>query len=52
MFLEVEVAMYNETRECPRRFDCCEFMMFDCCGHDCWEPSLEHPDQDDPDFIG
>ena len=45
-------------KKCNNRFDCVNFMVYDCCGYDCLDDDdfivLDRCDQDfdDPDFIG
>lgn len=45
-------------KRCNNRFDCVNFMVYDCCGYDCLDDDdfivLGRYDQDfdDPDFIG
>jgi len=45
-------------KRCENRFDCCNFLVYDCCGYDCFNDGytyndyLNDHDQDDVDLVG
>lgn len=41
IFSFLEQASYKKSGVCPHRFNCANYMVYDCCGHDCWDNDFD-----------